>query len=98
MKGDFPNMMDKVLHIATRLSSLRMTKKRREVDIFKKNNPMGDDRMWVDRWIGLAMELLKEDDLEDLKVKFYLLFVSASISTYFPGCCLTDCKQAQSQF
>jgi len=71
MKGDFPSMMDKVLETPKKLDIAHPDKavlfmddveKRREhqLEIFKKNNPRGDDRMCVDEWIGLAMDLFKK--------------------------------------
>merc|ERR1719318_1816993 len=64
-------MMDKVLETPKKLDIAHPDKavlftddveKRREhqLEIFKKNNPRGDDRMCVDEWIGLAMDLFKK--------------------------------------
>merc|ERR1712034_18148 len=71
MKGDFPSLMDKVLETPKKLDIAHPDKavlfmddveKRREhqLEIFEKNNPRGDDRMCVDEWIGLAMDLFKK--------------------------------------
>eukprot|EP00091_Calanus_sinicus_P022002 TRINITY_DN676_c0_g1_i1.p1 TRINITY_DN676_c0_g1~~TRINITY_DN676_c0_g1_i1.p1 ORF type:complete len:142 (+),score=46.84 TRINITY_DN676_c0_g1_i1:8-433(+) len=71
MKGEFFSMMDKVLETPKKLDIAHPDKailfsddveKKREhqLDIFKKNNPRGDNRMCVDEWIGLAMDLFKK--------------------------------------
>ena len=71
MMVDFPTMMDKVLETPKKLDISHLDKaalfeedaeKRKEyqLGIFKKHNPRGDNRMCVDEWVGLSMNIFKK--------------------------------------